>query len=113
MSGLDAQTEWDVEDEQFGRRADTLDAIGDGPYYAFTSAPMVAWSNGGPRRDEHCRVLDSFGATLPGLYAAGSISSTYSWCKDSGMHIADALAFGRIAGRTAAAATRGGSSWQH
>ena len=93
------------EDEQFGRRADTLDAIGDGPYYAFTSAPMVAWSNGGPRRDERCRVLDPFGATIDGVYAAGSVSSTYSWCKDGGMHIADALAFGRIAGRNAATAS--------
>ena len=98
------------EDEQFGRRADTLEALGDGPYYAFTSAPMIAWSNGGPRRDEHCRVLDPFGATLGSLYAAGSVSSTYSWCKDGGMHIGDALAFGRIAGRHAATASTTGAS---
>lgn len=97
------------EDEQFGRRADTLDPIGEGPYYAYTSAPMLGWSNGGPRRDERCRVLDPFGELIEGLYAAGSVSSTYSWCKDGGMHIADALAFGRIAGRTAATPTPGGS----
>lgn len=95
------------EDEQFGRLASTLTPLGDGPYYAFTSAPMVAWSNGGPRRDEQCRVLDPFGAVIDGLYAAGSVSSSYSWCKDGGFHIADALAFGRIAGRAASAA--GGS----
>ena len=64
---------------------------------------LVAWSNGGPRRNEHAEVLDAFGSVLPGLFAAGSVSSTYSWCKDGGFHIADALAFGRIAGRTAAA----------
>lgn len=97
------------EDEQFGRRADTLTALGEGPYYAFTSGPMLAWTNGGPRRDEQCRVLDAFGVVIDGLYAAGSVSSTYSWCKDGGMHIADALAFGRIAGRTSAAVTSGGS----
>ncbi|KQY54284.1 MULTISPECIES: FAD-dependent oxidoreductase [unclassified Nocardioides] len=98
------------EDEQFGRDPDTLVALGDGPYYAFTSAPMLAWTNGGPRRDEHCRVLDPFGDVIDGLYAAGSVSSTYSWARDSGMHIADALAFGRVAGRTASASTQGASS---
>lgn len=96
------------EDEQFGRPAGTLQPLGAGPYYAFTSAPMLGWSNGGPRRDERARVLDPFGAVIDGLYAAGSVSSTYSWCKDAGMHIADALAFGRVAGRTAA--DRGGAA---
>ncbi len=97
------------EDEQLGRRADSLVPLEEGPFYAFTSAPMIAWSNGGPRRDECCRVLDAFGEAIDGLYAAGSVSSTYSWCKDGGMHIADALAFGRIAGKTAATSTPGGS----
>ncbi|WP_408898062.1 FAD-dependent oxidoreductase [Nocardioides sp. R1-1] len=90
-------------DEQFHRDPATLVPLGDGPYYAFTSAPMLAWSNGGPRRNQHAEVLDPFGATIPGLYAAGGVSTTYSWCKDGGMHIADALAFGRISGRRAAA----------
>ncbi|MER5390795.1 hypothetical protein, partial [Saccharopolyspora sp. NPDC002686] len=39
---------------------------------------------------------------IPGLYAAGAVSSTYSWCKDGGFHIADAIVFGRIAGEHAA-----------
>lgn len=89
-------------DEQFHRDPATLVPLGEGPYYAFTSAPMVAWSNGGPRRNEHAEVLDPFGDTIAGLYAAGGVSTTYSWCKDGGMHIADALAFGRVAGRRAA-----------
>jgi len=89
-------------DEAFGRPAETLVALREPPFYAFTSAPMLGWSNGGPRRDEHARVLDPFGTPISGLYAAGCVSSTYSWCKDGGFHIADALAFGRIAGRHAA-----------
>ncbi|MGW5641574.1 FAD-dependent oxidoreductase [Saccharopolyspora sp. NPDC003752] len=90
-------------DTRFGRAPETLVQLGEGPYYSFVSEPLLAWSNGGPRRDEQCHVLDAFGAAIPGLYAAGSVSSTYSWCKDGGMHIADALAFGRVAGRNAAA----------
>lgn len=96
-------------DDQFGRPAATLVPVSEGPFYAFTSAPIVGWSNGGPRRNERCEVLDPFGETIPGLYAAGSVSSTYSWCKDGGMHIADALAFGRVAGREAAQHAESGS----
>jgi len=51
-------------------------------------------------------VLDPFGAVIPRLYAAGCVSSTYSWNKDGGMHIADSLAFGRVAGREAASEPR-------
>ncbi|MFE3054557.1 FAD-dependent oxidoreductase [Nocardia sp. NPDC059239] len=95
-------------DDQFGRPAKTLAPLSEPPYYAFTAAPILAWSNGGPRRNENAEVLDPFGAVIPGLYAAGNVSSTYSWCKDGGFHIADALAFGRVAGRHAA--ERGGSA---
>lgn len=91
-------------DTQFDRPSQALVPLLEPPYYGFTSAPMVAWSTGGPRRDEQCQVLDPFGEIIPGLFAAGSVSSTYSWCKDGGMHIADALAFGRVAGGSAAKA---------
>ncbi|GIH71154.1 FAD-dependent oxidoreductase [Sphaerimonospora thailandensis] len=89
-------------DDHFGRRPESLTPLDEGPFYAFESAPLLGWTSGGPRRDEHCRVLDPFGSVIPGLYAAGSVSSTYSWAKDGGFHIADALAFGRVAGRHAA-----------
>lgn len=90
-------------DSAFGRDPETLVPVSEPPFYGFTSAPMLGWSNGGPRRDERARVIDALGAVIPRLYAAGCISSTYSWCKDGGMHIADALAFGRVAGRGAGA----------
>ncbi len=89
-------------DEAFGRSAATLVPVVDPPFYGFESAPLLGWSNGGPRRNEKSQVLDPFAAVIPRLYAAGCISSTYSWNKDGGMHIADSLAFGRVAGRTAA-----------
>lgn len=123
MSGLDVQTEGDIEADAvvLGRGAagcvaaieagaHTLDALGNGSYYICTSAPGVARSARGPRCDEYCRVLDPFGATIAGLCAAGSFSPTGSRHKDGGLHIAEALAFGRIVDRTAAAATTGGSS---
>ena len=89
-------------DEQFNREPTTLVPLRSAPYYGFVSEPILAWSNGGPRRDANARVLGVSGQVIEGLFAAGNVSSTYSWCKDGGFHIADALAFGRIAGRTAA-----------
>lgn len=90
------------EDEQFGRDPATLIPVDQPPFYAFASNPILAWSNGGPRRNEKSQVLTPTGRVIAGLYAAGTVSSTYSWCKDGGFHIADALAFGRVAGRHAA-----------
>lgn len=94
-------------DEAFGRDPKTLTPIAEPPFYAFESAPLLGWSNGGPRRNEKAQVLDPFGSVIPRLYAAGCVSSTFSWNKDGGMHIGDALAFGRVAGRMAAAPRRG------
>jgi succinate dehydrogenase/fumarate reductase flavoprotein subunit len=89
-------------DDHFGRNSNTLAPVTTGPYYALRIVPLLGWSNGGPRRDGQSRVLDTRGEVIAGLYAAGEASSTYSWTKDGGLHVADALAFGRIAGHHAA-----------
>lgn len=60
------------------------------PFYAVSGSPLLGWSSGGPRRDGHSRVLDTARNPIPGLYAAGAVSSTYSAAKDGGFHIADA-----------------------
>ena len=89
-------------DDHFGRTPEKLGPVRQAPFYALRVTPLLGWTNGGPRRDGRARVLDTQGAVIPGLYAAGELSSTYSWCKDGGFHIGDALAFGRVAGRDAA-----------
>ncbi|MFI1463975.1 FAD-dependent oxidoreductase [Nocardia carnea] len=94
-------------DDGFGRSPATLAPVSEPPFYVLDVAPLLGWSNGGPRRDGRARVVDVDGTVIAGLYAAGEVSSTYSWAKDGGFHIADALAFGRIAGREAA--RRGGT----
>jgi len=93
----------DGEDPQFGRSAHTLIALGPGPYYAIRSEPIVTYTCGGPKRDHHAQVLRVDGSVLDGLYAAGEISASYGHRMDAGMMIADALAFGRVAGGRAAA----------
>ncbi|HVX21006.1 MAG TPA: FAD-dependent oxidoreductase [Acidimicrobiales bacterium] len=93
--------------DPFGRDPATRVPLGTGPIYGFRSVPVIGWTNGGLRHDERGRVLDVDGGAIDGLYAAGSVSSTYGWCKDAGFHIADALAFGRVAGRESARAAPG------
>lgn len=89
-------------DEHFGRTPEKLGPVIEAPFHALRITPLLGWTNGGPRRDGRARVLDTRGEVIDGLYAAGEISSTYSWRKDGGFHIGDALAFGRVAGRDAA-----------
>ncbi|WP_242459914.1 FAD-binding protein [Rhodococcus sp. MS13] len=95
-------------DHSFGRNPETLAPVATAPFYAVSGPPLLGWSSGGPRRDGHSRVLDTAGSPIPGLYAAGAVSSTYSAAKDGGFHIADAFAFGRVAGAHAAARATAG-----
>jgi len=90
------------EDTEMHRRIDTLTPLDKGPYYGFRSAPLLGWTGGGPRRDESGHVIDTAGRPIPGLFAAGAVSPTYAFAQSGGFFIADALAFGRIAGRAAA-----------
>ncbi|MCZ4077408.1 FAD-dependent oxidoreductase [Rhodococcus sp. H36-A4] len=90
------------QDDHFGRSRESLAPVSEPPFYVLEVAPLLGWSSGGPRRDGRSRVVDPSGAVIDGLHAAGEVSSTYSWRKDGGFHIADALAFGRVAGREAA-----------
>lgn len=90
-------------DARHGRNPDTMAPIRTPPYYGFAWGGLLVYTNGGPRKNEQAQVLDTFGAVIPGLYAAGEVASTYSHCMAGGQMIADALAFGRIAGRHAAA----------
>lgn len=89
-------------DDHFGRPAATLAPVARPPFYALRVVPLLGWTDGGPRRDGRARVLDPRGKAIEGLYVAGEASATYSWTKDGGFHIADALAFGRVAGADAA-----------
>ena len=88
------------EDEQFYRPADTFISINTPPFYAVKCCPEVLNTDGGPRRDEHARIIDVDGNPIPHLYSAGEFGSI--WCdKYQGAgNISECLAFGRIAARS-------------
>jgi FAD binding domain len=92
-------------DEDFGRSADTLVGL-EGPLYAIETWPGVAGTTGGPKHDARARVLREDGGPIPGLYAAGSVSSVWGYLTEHGGGLTDALVFGRIAGEAAAERVR-------
>jgi 3-oxosteroid 1-dehydrogenase len=77
----------------------SLHAIDHGPFYAVKIVPGDLGTKGGLVTDEHARVLRADGSTIPGLYAAGNVSSavmgrTYA---GPGATIGPAMAFGYLA----------------
>lgn len=90
-------------DPAFNRSAETLNALGSGPYYAMELKPSFINTQGGPRRNEKAEVLDKNGNPIPHLYSAGEMGSLFSNIYQGAGNLAECIAFGRIAGENAAA----------
>ncbi|WP_134739023.1 3-oxosteroid 1-dehydrogenase [Nocardioides sp. 503] len=83
----------------------SLHTIDQGPFYAVKIVPGDLGTKGGLVTDERARVLRADGSTIPGLYAAGNVSSavmgrTYA---GPGATIGPAMAFGYLAAQDIAA----------
>ena len=89
-------------DAEFGRSKETLGPIEAAPFYAIELWPGLISTRGGPRRDKHARVLNHEGEPIPRLYAAGELGSVLGLFY-SVSSLTECLAYGRIAGRSAAA----------
>lgn len=89
-------------DPQWDRAADKMAALTAPPCYAMELTPAFVNTQGGPRRDEHARVIGADGAPIGRLYSAGELGSIYSFLHQGGGNIGECFAFGRIAGRNAA-----------
>lgn len=95
--------------DEFGRKLVDKDGkpagleIGDGPYYALELYPTLLNTQGGPRKNERGQVLDVYGEPIPRLYAAGEMGSMWGSIYQGACNNAEALVFGRIAGKAAAA----------
>jgi 3-oxosteroid 1-dehydrogenase len=85
----------------------SLHTIDDAPFYAVKIVPGDLGTKGGLVTDERARVLRPDGSVIPGLYAAGNVSSavmghTYA---GPGATIGPALAFGYLAAEDIAASS--------
>lgn len=90
-------------DTDFNRDPETLEPINSAPYYGMRLVPNFVNTQGGPRRNEKAQILKPFGELIPRLYSAGELGSIYSFLYQGGGNVGECLAFGRIAGRNAAA----------
>ena len=79
--------------------------IAEPPFYAVHCRAGTTHFNGGLSVDTDMAVLDVFGQPIPGLYAAGETTGGFHGAGYmSGTFVGMALIFGRVAGRSAAAA---------
>ena len=94
-------------DPEFGRTVfDPGSKIEEGPFYACLRAPAVHHTMGGVQIDPQTHVYDTQGAVIPGLYACGEVTGgIHGGNRLGGNAITDAITFGRIAGKNAAAGT--------
>lgn len=76
--------------------------INKAPYYAMPIYPAIVNTQGGPRRNVKGQVLNVFNEPIPRLYSAGELGSMWGAIYQGACNNAEALVFGRIAGRTAA-----------
>jgi fumarate reductase flavoprotein subunit len=58
-------------DPVFGKAAEFMVPLGEGPYYGFRIFSGVCQTNGGIRADEFCRVCDPYFTPIAGLYTGG------------------------------------------
>lgn len=114
LSGIDAAElqktveKWngyckDGADPDFNYRA-ALNPIEGGPYYILAYKPSVHYTMGGLHINTDAQVLDSDGAPIPGLFAAGEQAGHKMGTNRLGScSITDVFVFGRVAGANAAA----------
>ena len=71
------------------------------PFYAFPSTAYILGTYGGILTNEKAQVVDVFGQTVPGLYAAGEIiGGVHGAAYMTGTAFGKALIFGRIAAKS-------------
>ena len=80
-----------------------LPSIKASPFYAVKVWPVIVNTQGGPRHDAKCQIVDTFGKPIPRLYECGELGSIFGYKYWQGANIEiDCFAKGRIAGRNAA-----------
>jgi fumarate reductase flavoprotein subunit len=93
-------------DADFGKPAEFMVPINEGPFYALTMRKSNSGTHGGLKITIDAQVLDTAGKIIPGLYAAGEVASGQILHREypgSGTAILAFLTFGRQAGSAAAA----------
>ncbi len=89
-------------DPQFDRDPYTMKKIETAPFYACRLYPACVNTQGGPKRNTNCEVLDTAGNPIPHLYSAGELGSFWAGVYICGGNIAESCYTGLTAGANAA-----------
>jgi succinate dehydrogenase/fumarate reductase flavoprotein subunit len=89
-------------DLEFARGKNSLEPIMNPPYYAIEMGLALVNTQGGPKHNKFCQVLDPDDKPIPRLYVAGELGSFFGFLYQGGSNYPEAWAFGRIAGKQAA-----------
>ncbi len=92
-------------DLDFARRPATLKPLSTPPFYAMELCECITNTQGGPQHNKYGQTLQFDGRPIPRLYSIGELGSIYGFLYNGGGNVAETCAFGRIAGRHAAALT--------
>lgn len=93
------------ETDDFGRACTA--AIKTGPFYALEMCPTMLNTQGGPRHNGQCQVLDLDSMPIQGLFSAGELGSIFPDMYNGGGNLGETMVFGRIAGTNAALRAKG------
>ena len=81
------------------------------PFEAYAVTCGLTFTFGGVKIDTSARVIDTDGAPIPGLYAAGEmVGGIFYFNYPGGTGLTNGAVFGRIAGATAGARARGSNA---
>ena len=98
--------------DPFGRPPSSMTPIDTPPYCCVALWPGGSNTSGGPRRDEHGRVLDVFGEPIGGLFAAGELGQPLGLRYPAdGSNLSEAMCFGQITSEWAAGEIAEGPNW--
>jgi len=92
-------------DLEFGKPANSLLPLATPPFFAMELMCTFTNTQGGPRRNKDCQVVDPSGNPIPRLYSNGELGAMYSHAYNGGGNIGEAMAFGRVLGEHAVALT--------
>ena len=90
-------------DPDFNRSRNGLNPIEKAPFYAVAIYPTMYNTQGGPKRNAKCEIVDPFDQPIPRLYSAGEMGSFWGWMYNGGGNNCECLCTGQIAARNAVA----------
>ncbi|MCL2339493.1 MAG: FAD-binding protein [Actinomycetia bacterium] len=88
-------------DPEFGRRAENMAPLDQGPFYAMQLIECQTNTDGGPERNANCQTIDVHGEIIPRLYNVGELGSMFGFLYNGGGNIPEAYATGRMAAKHA------------